>query len=145
MSGGGGVMRISTFSWALVGTLALSACCAPDRCYVARSRFEVLDPVISRLQSFEAERGRFPDTLEEAFPEGLPDGIRPLEGHKGYYGFSIDDGNFPTFSYGRFGRAGAPREVNTIHFRYVGGGLYRGMNDCEWTENDRSWNCGGYM
>lgn len=138
-------MRISTFTWALVVTLALSACCAPDRCYVAQSRFEALDPVTSRLQSFEAEHGRFPSTLEEAFPEGLPDDISPLEDRKGYYGFAEDDGSFPTFSYGKFGRAGIPREVLTLHFQYVGGGLYRGMNDCEWTENDRTWNCGGYM
>ena len=99
----------------------------------------------SRLQSFEAEHGRFPVSLEEAFPEGLPEGIEPLEGYKGYYGFAKDDGNFPTFSYGRFGGAGVPTEESTIHFRYVGGGLLGGMNDCYWSENVRNWECSGYM
>lgn len=94
---------------------------------------------------FEGKTGRLPDTLEEAFPEGLPKGIKPLEGRKGYYGFAKDDSNFPTFSYGRFGGLGDPREETTIQFSYVGGGLLGGRNVCSWTETKRSWQCSGYM
>jgi hypothetical protein len=138
-------MRIGTMALALAGSLALSACCAPDRCHVAQSRFEVLEPVTRRLQSFEAENERFPASLEEAFPEGLPKDIKPLEGRKGYYGFTKDSGNFPTFSYGKFGGLGDPRDEAAIEFNYVGGGLLGGMNVCTWTETKRTWECFGYM
>ncbi|MFM7335088.1 MAG: hypothetical protein ACKO1H_11885 [Tabrizicola sp.] len=125
--------------------LVLSGCCAPDRCDTATSRFEKLDPVIAQVLLFEDREGRLPDTLEEAFPESLPKGIKSLEGRKGYYGFENEDGNFPTFSYGRFGPPGDPRVETTIQFSYVGGGLLGGMNVCFWTEAKRSWECFGYM
>ena len=94
---------------------------------------------------FNEQTGRLPDTLEEAFPEGLPKGIKPLESRKGYYGFAKEDGNSPTFSYGRFGGLGDPRKEPTIQFSYVGGGPLGGMNVCTWTETKRTWACYGYM
>jgi hypothetical protein len=139
------VRRIGALTLALAGFLVLSACCAPDRCYVAQSRFEVLEPVTSQLQSFEAMHGRFPASLEEAFPGGLPEGIKPVEGRTGYYSFAKDSGSFSGFSYGKFGGLGDPRDEATIEFIYVGGGLLGGMNVCTWTETKRIWACFGYM
>lgn len=138
-------MRIAPFATALLAPLALSACCAPDSCYTAQSRFDKLDPVTEQLLIFEEQYGRFPESLEEAFPKGLPNGIRPVKDHKGLYRFAQEDSNFPTFSYGREAEPGGPRDEITLHFSYVGGGLLAGMNDCFWTESKREWTCSGYI
>ena len=138
-------MRLGIMVATILLFASLSGCCAPDRCYVVQSRFEVLEPVTNRLKSFEAENGRLPANLEEAFPEGLPKGIKALEGRKGDYGVAKDDGNSLTFSYGRNAWPGADADEFAIHFSYVGGGLLAGMNDCVWTESQRTWACYGHI
>lgn len=138
-------MRTGALVTVLLAPLVLSACCAPDRCSVAQSRFDKLDPVISEILRFEEEYGRLPDSLEEAFPEGLPKGIQPVEDHKGLYRLAQEEGNFPTFSYGMEARRGGPKDEIALHFSYVGGGLLAGMNDCLWTASQREWICIGYM
>lgn len=125
--------------------LILSGCCAPDRCYVAQSRFDALDPVIAEVLRFETREGRLPGSLEEAFSDGMPVGIEPLPGEEGQYRFAGQGENLPTFSYGRSGWLGGAEEEITLHFRYVGGGLIAGMNDCFWTESVRRWRCTGYL
>ena len=139
------MIRRSSLLATIVVPLVLSGCCAPDRCYVAQSRFDKLDPVIGQITRFEASNGRLPDSLEEAFPDGLPEGIEAVPGEEGQYRFAGQGDNFPTFSYGRSGWLGGPAEEITLHFSYVGGGLIAGMNDCFWTESERNWLCVGYL
>lgn len=129
----------------LIAPVLVSGCCAPESCYVAMSRFEKLDPVIAQILLFEDQEGRLPESLEEAFPDGLPEGIEPLKGDEGFYRFAQEDGNFPTFSYGRESPTGGRKDEITLHFRYVGGGLIAGMNDCFWTATRRSWTCYGHI
>ncbi len=139
-------MRVYRLVWAILASLVLSACCAPDRCAIARSRFDVLDPVINQLLIFEGQNGRFPESLEEAFPNGLPDGIEPLPNAPGAYDFVGKSDNFPTFNYGLIAVAKGQKPTATLIFWYVGGGgLLTGMNVCDWTESHREWSCYGYM
>jgi hypothetical protein len=120
----------------LVGVTSLSGCCAPDTCYVATSRFDELDPVVSELEKFEQQNGRFPERLEELFPEGLPFGITPDRNGTRSYRFATEEGGFSTFYYGPAeGTIGSPLQskssdqVVALHFSYVGGGVLAGMND----------------
>lgn len=139
-------MRISKLIWAILASLVLSACCAPDRCAIARSRFEVLDPVISQLLIFEGQNGRLPESLEEAFPDGLPVGIKPFPNVAGAYEFTGESDNFPTFNYGLYSAIKGQKPTATLQFWYVGGGrLLTGMNVCNWTEGRREWSCSSYM
>ena len=136
----------------VVGAVMLSGCCAPDSCYVAKSRFDQLDPVIAELLAFQQLHGHFPVRLEELFPDGLPDDIASDENEHGSYRFATEKGGFTTLYYGPAeGMLGSPLRGKTseqavaLHFTYVGGGVLSGMNDCYWTSTDRIWQCFGHI
>ena len=148
-------MRTKLSVSAVVLSLGLSGCCAPDACYVAQSRFAELDPVVEQLLLFKEERGVFPATLEDAFPNGLPTGMSRKDGNSGAYAFRLERGGFAWFTYDSLDKLGMVSKAQAqdgstnghygLWFSYVGGGIIAGMNDCRWTTIDREWRCSGYL
>jgi len=140
--------------FSLISLLALlSGCCAPDACYVARTRFTELDPVTTELLLYEQQHGHFPATLEEAFADGLPTGIHRDSSNYGIYTFTRDRGGFGWVSYDKLSSlglaepspVGLAKEEYALSFSYVGGGIIGFMNRCIWATDLREWNCYGYM
>jgi hypothetical protein len=147
--------RLRGMMVALLVTLGVSACCAPDTCHVAKYRFAELEPIVARLLEFHRGHGSFPATLEEAFPEGIPKGIVRSDELAGNYAFRKEKGGFTKFTYASLEESGMVSQAQfrdgsavghyALSFSYVGGGILSGMNDCAWATNVRDWRCRGYM
>ena len=150
-----GMALTRTLIFAPILSFGMSACCAPDACYVAQSRFAELAPVVDRLVGFEDEYGYFPAALEDAFPEGLPPGISQTDAGAGVYKFRLAKGDFSTFTYASVETSGSVSPTQkqnsstkghyALEFNYVGGGLISSMMDCSWATNRPKWTCYGYM
>lgn len=126
---------------ALAALLLLGACCNPDRCYKTRTSFEGLTPVTDTLAAYQSNQGRPPETLEQAFPSGLPGNIRQADGKTASYELALPHGARQEFSYGVpwFSGTTKPSTVKALDFRYYG----PGTNFCSWRTDTHVWACHG--
>ena len=108
-----------------LAALFLCACPAPGKGPRAERGFERARPVIEALDRYRAERGAYPDRLEQLVPEFLPAAALavPRAAKEGY-----------PLEYAR------QDSTYRLTFRYVG----PGMNHCQYQPGAR-WRCGGYF
>jgi hypothetical protein len=98
--------------------------------------FDALGPVTDGLKTYREANGGLPETLAEAFPQGVPSGVvgEDLAASPKSYVIVINHENR------QFHFDGSSDDY-TISFHYSG----PGMNNCRWSVIDDDWACKGML